>query len=94
MENMCSISRGDGGTGSRMKEWSDRRAHQLYSIATTSMNGNMRREALLFLGALERAGSEDAAWAMDSIRRQTRERDVSPLAKDMSLPPDRGESPR
>jgi hypothetical protein len=47
-----------------------------------STNGNMRREALLFLGALERAGSEDAAWAMEAIRRRSREGGESPPPED------------
>ena len=53
-----------------MREWSDRRAHHLYSLATSSGDRKIKQEALLFLGALERAGSGDAAWAMDSLRRQ------------------------
>jgi hypothetical protein len=55
------------------REWSDGRAHHLYSIASTSKDGDLRREALLFLGALERAGIKDAEWAMDRIRRQPKE---------------------
>ncbi|MDD1664792.1 MAG: hypothetical protein LUQ32_05515 [Methanomicrobiales archaeon] len=53
-------------------KWSDQRAHHLYSIATTSKDGSLRREALLFLGALQRAGSEDAAWAMNSIKKNSK----------------------
>jgi hypothetical protein len=60
------------------KQWRDPRAHHLYALATASKDGNMRREALHFLGALERAGSEDAAWAMDIIRRKSREGEGSP----------------
>ncbi|MGA2934834.1 MAG: hypothetical protein ABSD81_06740 [Methanomicrobiales archaeon] len=56
------------------REWSDRRAHHLYSIASTSKDGDLRREALLFLGALERAGIKDAEWAMDSLKRRSKEK--------------------
>jgi hypothetical protein len=71
-------------TGIRRREWRDQRAHHLYSMAITSMDGKMRREALLFLGALERAGSKDAAWAMDAIRRQGREEGGGPPSTDSS----------
>jgi hypothetical protein len=64
---------GDERTDTQKREWSDRRAHHLYSIASTSKDGNIRREALLFLGALERAGIEDAAWAMDIIKKRSKE---------------------
>ena len=55
------------------REWSDQRAHHLYSIASTSKDGNLRREALLFLGALGRAGIKDAEWAIESIKRRSKE---------------------
>ena len=58
-----------------MREWSDRRAYHLYTLATSPGDGKIRREAVLFLGALERAGSGDAAWAMDSLRRQGKAKD-------------------
>lgn len=67
-------------TDIKTKEWSDQRAHHLYSLATTSTDGNMRREALMFLGALERAGSEDAAWAMDVIKKRSKEGGKSPFS--------------
>jgi len=54
------------------EKWSDQRAHHLYSIATTSKDGKLRREALLFLGALQRAGSKDASWAMNSIKKDSK----------------------
>lgn len=73
-------------TGSRKREWRDQRAHHLYSLATTSIDGNMRREALLFLGALERAGSKDAAWAMDAIRRRGKDPGEGPPSRDGSVP--------
>ncbi|HVN65568.1 MAG TPA: hypothetical protein VMT31_03000 [Methanomicrobiales archaeon] len=53
-------------------EGTDRRARHLYSIATTTKNGDLRREALLFLGALERGGSIDAARALEKIRKNTK----------------------
>jgi hypothetical protein len=54
------------------REGEDRRAHHLYSIATTTKNGDLRREALLFLGALERGGSVEAARALEKIRKNTK----------------------
>jgi len=61
------------------REWSDRRAHHLYSIASTSKDGDLRREAILFLGALERAGIKDAAWAMDLIKKRSKEENDTTL---------------
>ncbi len=61
------------------REWSDRRAHHLYSIASTSKDGNLRREAILFLGALERAGIKDAEWAMDRIKRRSKKENETTL---------------
>jgi hypothetical protein len=55
------------------REWHDRRAHHLYSIASTSKDGDLRREALLFLGALGRAGNKDAEWAIERIKRRSKE---------------------
>ena len=55
-------------TGTR--DWGDEKVHRLYSLATSSGDGKIREEAVHFLGALERAGSADAAWAMDSLKRQ------------------------
>lgn len=55
------------------KEGTDRRVHHLYSIATTAKNGDLRREALLFLGALERGGSRDAARALERIKKKSEE---------------------
>jgi len=52
------------------REWHDERAHHLYSIITTSTDRALRRQALQFLGALERAGSSDAAWAIHQIKNQ------------------------
>gem|GEM_PF-1467248 len=50
-------------------EWRDQRVHQLYTVAITSKYGALRHEAMKFLGALERAGSEDAAKAIDCIKK-------------------------
>jgi hypothetical protein len=54
------------------KEWSDQRAHHLYSLATSSKDRKIRQEAVHFLGALMRAGCDDAAWAMKTLRKRTR----------------------
>ncbi len=53
-----------------MREWKDQRVHELYSLAITSRDGAIRHEALTFLGALERAGSEDAEWALGALRKR------------------------
>ncbi|MDD1654647.1 MAG: hypothetical protein LUO91_02940 [Methanomicrobiales archaeon] len=50
------------------KVWQDERAFHLYSIINTSNDRTLRRQAMQFLGALVRAGSNDAAWAMDRLR--------------------------
>jgi len=55
------------------REWHDRRAYHLYTIASTSKDGALRREALLFLGALGRAGIKDAEWAIESIKKRSTE---------------------
>jgi len=52
------------------REWKDQRVHELYTLAITSRDGVIRHEALTFLGAMERAGSEDAEWALDAIRKK------------------------
>jgi predicted AAA+ superfamily ATPase len=80
MENMPSHYRGDEKTENQRREWSDRRAHHLYSIASTSKDGDLRREALMFLAALERAGIKDAKWAMDSIKKQSKEENETTLS--------------
>jgi len=48
--------------------WHDAKAYHLYSIVITSPDRILRRQALRFLGALERAGSSDAAWAIHRIQ--------------------------
>ena len=63
--------RGSESTDTIRGKENDRRAHHLYSLATTTKNGDLRREALLFLGALERGGSIDAARALEKIRKNT-----------------------
>jgi len=52
------------------REWKDQRVHELYSLAITSRDGVIRHESLAFLGAMERAGSEDAEWALDAIKKK------------------------
>jgi hypothetical protein len=61
-----------------MREWSDRRAHHLYSLASSSKDTKIRQEAVLFLGALERAGCDDAAWAMKALRKRGKSEDLEP----------------
>jgi hypothetical protein len=56
----------------------DQRVHHLYSLATGSKDKNIRREARFFLGALERAGCDDAARVMDSLRKRAKEKDIDP----------------
>ena len=58
-----------------MREWRDERAHRLYSLAECSGNPKIRDEAVHFLGALERAGSEDAAWALRLLKKRDRQED-------------------
>jgi hypothetical protein len=72
MWKLNSGSWGDDRLNPEREKWSDQRAHHLYSIATTSKDGNLRREALLFLGALQRAGSKDASWAVNSIKKNSK----------------------
>jgi hypothetical protein len=69
----------DESMDNQRREWSDRRAHHLYSIASTSKDGDLRREAILFLGALERAGIKDAKWAMDTIKRRSKKENETTL---------------
>ena len=52
------------------KEWQDRRAGELYRIIRLSPDRAIRREALSFLGALARTGSQDAKWALDDIKKR------------------------
>jgi hypothetical protein len=53
-----------------VREWKDRRVHELYSLAITSRDGVIRHEVLTFLGAMKRAGSEDAKWALIDIQKK------------------------
>ena len=52
------------------REWKDQRVRELYSIAITSPDVVLRHELLTFLGAMGRAGSEDAEWAIDAIKKK------------------------
>jgi hypothetical protein len=58
-----------------VRTWRDQRAHHLYSLAVSAGNRNVRDEAVLFLGALERAGSDDAAWAISSLKKREKQKD-------------------
>jgi hypothetical protein len=60
---------------SDIREWKDQRAHHLYSLASSSRDRKLRDEAVLFLGALERAGSDDAAWAIKSLKHRVEQKD-------------------
>jgi hypothetical protein len=62
--------RGEIIVSEQMREWKDQRVRDLYTIAITSRNGVIRHEALTFLGAMERAGSEDAEWAVNAIKKK------------------------
>lgn len=53
----------------KVREWLDPKVHQLYTVAITSKDLILRRQALNFLGALKRAGSEEAAWAIENIKK-------------------------
>jgi hypothetical protein len=53
------------------KGWQDQRVFQLYTVAITSNYGALRRQAMKFLGALERAGNGDAAEAIDCIKKHS-----------------------
>ena len=50
------------------REWKDQRVHELYSLAITSRDEVIRHEALTFLGAMVRAGNEDAEWALSALK--------------------------
>jgi len=57
------------------KDGENKRAQHLYGIATTTKNGDLRREALLFLGALERGGNAEAARVLEQIKRDSKKRE-------------------
>jgi hypothetical protein len=56
--------------GSRV--WLDPKVHQLYTVAMTSKDVILRRQALKFLGALQRVGNEEAARAIANIKRYSK----------------------
>jgi hypothetical protein len=56
------------------REWHDQRVSQLYTMAITARYEIIRREVLKSLGALERVGVEEAACAIEDIKKQTRTR--------------------
>ena len=64
-----------------MRDWRDERAHRLYSLAASSGDPKIRDEAVHFLGALERAGSDDAAWAMNSLKMRGKGKDRPSLTR-------------
>jgi hypothetical protein len=52
------------------REWKEPRVRELYSMAITSRDGPVHREILAILGAMERAGSKDAEWALSALRKK------------------------
>jgi len=52
------------------REWKEPRVRELYSMARTSRNKAIHQELLAILGALERAGSKDAEWALDALKKK------------------------
>jgi hypothetical protein len=71
-------AKGVYGMESGTREWRDERAHRLYSLASSSSDRKIRDEAVHFLGALERAGSDDAAWAISSLKKLEKKDRKSP----------------
>jgi hypothetical protein len=61
--------------GKRMQDstrkWHDQRVSQLYNMAMIARYETVRREVLKVLGVLERVGCDEAACAIDDIKRQT-----------------------
>jgi hypothetical protein len=60
--------------GKRMQDstrkWHDQKVSQLYTMAMTARYETVRREVMKALGVLERVGSDEAACAIDDIKRQ------------------------
>jgi hypothetical protein len=54
-----------------VKEWQDQRVSQLYSMALAAKYDIVRREVLKALGVLQRVGIEEAACAIDDIKKRT-----------------------
>ena len=63
------------------REWKEPRVRELYSMALTSRNGVIHQQVLAILGALERAGSKDAEWALDALRKRSDPRHCSLTSK-------------
>ncbi len=53
------------------REWQDHRVSHLYSMALAAKYESVRKEILKCLGILERVGCEEAAYAIDEIKKQT-----------------------
>jgi hypothetical protein len=53
------------------RKWQDHRVSRLYTMALTAKYESVRKEILKALGVLERVGSEEAAYAIDDIKKQT-----------------------
>ena len=52
--------------------WNDPKIFQLYTLARTSKDVILRRQALKFLGALRHVGNEEATWAMDNLQKHSK----------------------
>ena len=63
------------------REWKDQQVRELYSIAITSRDEAIRHAVLTFLGGMERAGSKDAEWALDDLRKRSESHHCSGTSK-------------
>jgi hypothetical protein len=54
-----------------VREWQDKKVSQLYTMAMTARYETVRREVMKVLGILERTGNEEAALAIDDIKKNT-----------------------
>jgi len=53
------------------REWKDQQVRELYSIAISSRDGVIRHAVITFLEGIKKAGSEDAQWALDALRKRS-----------------------
>lgn len=56
--------------GRPSRNWHDQKVSQLYHMAMMSRYEPIRREVMKVLGILERTGNEEAAWAIEDIKKQ------------------------
>jgi hypothetical protein len=52
------------------REWHDRRVSQLYTMALAAKYEIVRKEVLKALGVLQRVGNEEAACAIEDIKKE------------------------